>query len=725
MTKKILCTLGPASMEPRVISRLSQLKVDLFRINLSHTNIAQLEEWVKRIRTHSNVPVCVDSQGAQVRTGAIDDGTAVLEPGATVQLSSHHVLGNANVVPLYPDSALKQLRVGDLLCLDFHSVVLQVTAVGHTCETKVLCGGKVGSNKAVSLDRVLALPPLTEIDRAAMSLVRKLDIHHVALSFANRRSDVEQLRELLGPAANITAKIESRSGIEHLDEILQAADAILIDRGDLSREVRLETIPLIQKEIIRQANRKSTPVFVATNLLESMTSTPKPTRAEVNDVMNTLLDGADGLVLAAETAIGDHPINCVEMIRSLIDEHGRSGSSANIDSLLSLPPSTSGIITPHGGTLVEPVITAGDDALLGLPTIDIDDRAAKDALQMAVGVFSPVDSFMTSDQLNCVLDTNYLPDDNLWPMPILFQLPTDVAEANLTSGPLRLTWKENSFGLLRSPRYFRMDLRDLARRWFGTDNAEHPGVAELLSRTDHFVSGRVELLKHGPGQREPFGLTPAQARLVFEHRGWHKVVGFHTPTVPDRVQEYVQLQALREANCDGLFIHPLSDQTRGGDWNSSVIVRAYEILIAECYPRNSAIVTEFSTYRRYAGPREELFVALCKQNYGCSHFIVWPNHADVTAGTFYAADAARRLIDEVAPDMAIEPVFCDEVYYCRRCGQARTTCQHGTQSGDSLSAGQVHQMLQDGTPLPEWFIRAPVSSYLQEELGAAGPMFVP
>ena len=118
MTKKILCTLGPASMEPRVISRLSQLKVDLFRINLSHTNIAQLEEWVKRIRTHSNVPVCVDSQGAQVRTGAIDDGTAVLEPGATVQLSSHHVLGNANVVPLYPDSALKQLRVGDLLCLD-------------------------------------------------------------------------------------------------------------------------------------------------------------------------------------------------------------------------------------------------------------------------------------------------------------------------------------------------------------------------------------------------------------------------------------------------------------------------------------------------------------------------------------------------------------------------------------------------------------------------------
>ena len=109
--------------------------------------------------------------------------------------------------------------------------------------------------------------------------------------------------------------------------------------------------------------------------------------------MNTLLDGADGLVLAAETAIGDHPINCVEMIRSLIDEHGRSGSSSNIDSLLSLPSSRSGIITPHGGKLVEPVITAGDDALLDLPTIDIDDRAAKDALQMAVGVFSPVDSF--------------------------------------------------------------------------------------------------------------------------------------------------------------------------------------------------------------------------------------------------------------------------------------------------------------------------------------------
>ena len=716
-----MCTLGPSSLNPRTIKRLAELNADLFRLNLSHTRVEQLEEWVALIRAHSDVPICIDTQGAQVRTGSFSDGAVLLHPDTTVQISPPATQGSDQVVPLYPDFVVARLRVGDLIRLDFDSVVLQVISVGNTCEARVLCGGTVGSNKAASVDRVLPLPPLTESDRAAMELVRKLGIRHIALSFTNHRTDIEHLRDLVGDAVTIIAKIESRSGIENLNEILHEADAILIDRGDLSRQVPIETVPLIQKRIIHRANLAHVPVYVATNLLESMITTLQPTRAEVNDVMNTLLDGADGLVLAAETAVGRHPIGCVGMIRALIDEYERHKSGQ--DTVLPLLSSTSGLIVPHGGRLIDSVIAVDDDALTDLPTIDIDERVAMDVRQIALGGFSPIKGFMTRDELHCVLDTNRLPDGTVWPLPILFQLPSGVTVADLTSGPLRLVWNGEPYGLLRAPRYFSWDLRDLARRWFGTDSAEHPGVVELFRGSDHFVAGRVELLENGCVRREPFELSPSQARVAFEHRGWRRVVGFHTRNVPHRAHEYVQLNAFHEHQCDGIFVPPVTDPKKSGDWIGSVLVKAYQILIAHHYPPNSAIVSGFLTYSRYAGPREALFTALCRQNYGCSHFIVGRDHTGV--GDFYPPDAARRLIEGVAADIAIEPIFCDEIYYCQRCQQHLTECRHGRQSSEPLSGTVVRQMLNQGLTLPEWFMRQPVSRYIREELRNGGAVFVP
>ena len=350
-------------MDARTLARLDELGVDLFRINLSHTPLDRVEEWVGFIRAHSSVPICIDTQGAQVRTGRLAGGAVEFAVNALVRLVPEPEEGGADRIPLYPGRLVAELRVGDLVSIDFDSALLQVVDAANGCVARVLSAGRIGSNKAVSIDAAPVLPPLTEVDEAAVALGRRLGIRHVALSFANRRSDVDRLRFVAGPGVEVIAKVESRLGLEHLAEILDAADAILIDRGDLSREVPLESLPLIQKAIIERANQAGVPVYVATNLLESMVVSSRPTRAEVNDVINTLLDGADGLVLAAETAIGRHPIGCVSMVRTLIDLHERRAASPLEPPWAEVHLSaTSRLVPPHGGALVAGIAPLYDGA---------------------------------------------------------------------------------------------------------------------------------------------------------------------------------------------------------------------------------------------------------------------------------------------------------------------------------------------------------------------------
>jgi pyruvate kinase len=203
--------------------------------------------------------------------------------------------------------------------------MLEVKEVGQDrAVATVIEGGRIKSNRAANIEPTPELPPLTEKDEAAIELGRRLGIRHFALSFAGSAENVAVLRSLIGAEAHLTSKIESRAGVRNMAQIIPVSDAVIIDRGDLSREIPLEHVPFYQKVIVRQANRWSRPVLVATNLLESMVTNRAPTVAEANDIANTLLDGVHGLVLAAETAIGRSPVGSVDMVRRCIQAFERS-----------------------------------------------------------------------------------------------------------------------------------------------------------------------------------------------------------------------------------------------------------------------------------------------------------------------------------------------------------------------------------------------------------------
>jgi pyruvate kinase len=331
MKIKILCTLGPSSFRPEIIRGLDQRGVDLFRINLSHTAVEEIEPLVGLLREHSSTPICLDTEGAQVRCGRMAEGVE-LRKDSRVHLSREPIEGTSKSFSLWPSSAFDTLTVGDRVSVDFDGALLRVVDVGKDgAEAEVVNGGHVGSNRAVDIDPPPILPPLTVKDRAAIEVGARLGISDYALSFASSSENVDLIRQLAPPGSFIISKIESRVGVRNIEDIAASSDAVLVDRRDLSREVPLEYVPYYQKVIVRQANQASRPVYVATNLLESMVTKTRPTVAEANDIANTLLDGVHGLVLASETAIGIDPLRSVDVIRRAIRAHQRSSVAHLLD----------------------------------------------------------------------------------------------------------------------------------------------------------------------------------------------------------------------------------------------------------------------------------------------------------------------------------------------------------------------------------------------------------
>ncbi|MBN1636159.1 MAG: sulfate adenylyltransferase [Deltaproteobacteria bacterium] len=723
--KEILCTLGPASLNEYVIQRLQELGVDLFRINLSHTRFADLPEIIKFVQSHSSVPICLDTEGAQIRTSYVPENELFLRENETISIKKSNYSGDSPHICFYPDYALDQLEIGDLLSIDFNSVVAQVTEQrDDDMSARILIGGAIGNNKAVTVfNKNIKMPPLTQKDCQALALGREMGIKHVALSFANCGDAVDEIRKHVASGTFVISKIESIKGLENLQDITEKSDALLIDRGDLSREIAIENIPYLQKYIISQASQNGKRVYVATNLLETMVKAPTPTRAEVNDIFSTLRDGADGLVLAAETAIGSYPVHCVMMINKMIRQFGKASSNIAVDeyrdskSLL--------LVEAHGGILVngfhENYEAAKRD---NLKSIDVDITTLMSAEQIALGTYSPLDGFMTKNEVKSVLKDYRLPSGVVWPLPIVLQVRKEIAK-RLKQGEtvkLKLKNSEHVFALLHVQEIYSYDLGKMSQDAFGTNDDEHPGVALLKSRGEYFLGGQITLLKRLPSSLKHYELTPRQTRKLFSEKGWSKIVGFHTRNVIHRAHEHIQMLALNKFHCDGLFLHPVIGPKKNGDFSADIILKSYERMLAgNFYPAGRVLLGAFQNYSRYCGPREAVFTALCRKNFGCSHFIVGRDHTGV--GNYYKPDEAQKLFESLG-DIGIVPIFFKEQRYCELCADYVEECPHGEQHIVSISGTQAREKLSSAKNPPSWFMREEISQLIAQSICEGKEVFV-
>ncbi|BGE83791.1 pyruvate kinase [Methylosinus sp. 3S-1] len=325
---KIIATLGPASVEKSVVAGLSTAGADVFRINMSHTDHAGLAAYVRMIReieaeTGRAIGILADLQGPKLRIGAFTEGAVHLRKGDMFVLDADPTPGDVSRVQLPHPEILSALKEKDTILIDDGKVRLHVveTSGGVMARAVVDIGGRISNRKGVSLpDTEIPITSMTPKDRADLDAALAEGVDWVAISFVQRPEDVLEVKRVAGKRAAIMAKIEKPQAIARLDEVIEVADALMVARGDLGVEVPLEKVPGLQKRITRAARRLGKPVVVATQMLESMILAPLPTRAEVSDVATAVYEGADAVMLSAESAAGQYPIEAVATMSRIAEE---------------------------------------------------------------------------------------------------------------------------------------------------------------------------------------------------------------------------------------------------------------------------------------------------------------------------------------------------------------------------------------------------------------------
>ncbi|MFT8243907.1 pyruvate kinase [Roseomonas sp. BN140053] len=322
---KVIATLGPSSSSPEVIERLFRAGADVFRLNFSHgnhethaANIATIRALEKK--TGRPIGILADVQGPKLRVGQFGGGRVQLQTGQSFRLDLSPVPGDARRVRLPHPEIIQAAQIGTTLLLDDGKLRLRVTRAREDhLETEVVVGGALSDRKGVNVpDVVLPIPALTAKDRADLDFVLEQGVEYIGLSFVQRPEDVAEAKEIARGRAWIMAKLEKPQAVENLDAILALTDCVMVARGDLGVECPAEDVPLIQKRIVRAARAHGLPVVVATQMLESMISAPSPTRAEASDVATAVFDGADAVMLSAETAAGSFPFEAVNMMDRIL-----------------------------------------------------------------------------------------------------------------------------------------------------------------------------------------------------------------------------------------------------------------------------------------------------------------------------------------------------------------------------------------------------------------------
>ena len=375
-------------------------------------------------------------------------------------------------------------------------------------------------------------------------------------------------------------------------------------------------------------------------------------------------------------------------------------------------------IAPHGGELINRLLTgdARTEAIAAaaeLPRIVLDEREASDVEIIAVGAVSPITGFFNADDYRSVVDNMRLANGLPWSIPLTVSATGDQADALKEGSSVALYDASGSLlAILHVESKFRHDKAHEAKHVYGTDDQAHPGVAAVYTKGDFLLGGPIDVVNlpaHDDFQQ--YRLTPEQSRAEFLTRGWRRIVAFQTRNPIHRAHEYMQKVAMEI--CDGLFLHPLVGATKGDDVSAELRMETYEKIVSEYYPADRVVIGVNPAAMRYAGPREAVFHALIRKNYGCTHFIVGRDHAGV--GNYYGTFDAHHIFDNFdAAELGITPLFFDYTFFCRECGNMASvkTCPHDKTHHVTLSGTKVREMLVAGQIPPAEFSRAEVAEIL-------------
>jgi sulfate adenylyltransferase len=370
---------------------------------------------------------------------------------------------------------------------------------------------------------------------------------------------------------------------------------------------------------------------------------------------------------------------------------------------------------PHGGKLIHRTADSPQveqelrEESKGLRALTLTGRELNDLALIAIGACSPLTGFMTREDYEPVVASMRLANGLPWSIPVVFAV--DREEAPTVGSRVALYDADGELRAVADVEdVFEYDKRREAREVYRTDDQEHPGVAAVYERKDVLVGGPIWVLAR---EQNPESLTPAQTRAEFERRGWSTIVGFQTRNPVHRAHEYIQKCALEVV--DGLLLHPLVGETKGDDIPAEVRMRCYRTLLENYYPAERVLLSTMPAAMRYAGPREAIFHAMIRKNYGCTHFIVGRDHAGV--GSYYGTYDAQKIFDEFeAEELGITPLRFENSFYCKRCQQmgTRKTCNHEAEHHVSLSGTKVRAMLRAGELPPPEFSRPEVARILIE-----------